>query len=250
MEPFEKILKKIPFSVKYTFFKFVNLSLRSPSPQRVEKVRALCKIQLRALKHLQEHLKVGLTEQEAQKILQKYVKRFRLRLGCPILVAFGPNTAKVHAFPSKRPLDDKDIILIDFGLKYSLLGTIGNDITRTFFRGEPSVKQKDVYKIVKKAQLEAMKMVRAGQTCYSVDMASRKIITNHDHDIPHSVGHGIGRYIHAPPPINNNNWYRLKENDIISIEPGIYIPGEFGVRIEDNLLVTKNGYEILSDDET
>ncbi|MHA1314277.1 MAG: M24 family metallopeptidase [Candidatus Helarchaeota archaeon] len=246
MEKFENLLKKIPFPIKLTASKFVNLSFRARTEKHVERVRKLCRIQLRALDLLQERLQAGITEIEVKNFLKKEVKKSGTHLGCPILVAFGLNTANVHAFATDNPLKENDIILIDFGLKFSLIDTVGNDITRTYFHGTPTKKQLEIYKIVEIAQKNAIERVKAGRTTFEVDNAARSFIKAHGFDFPHGVGHGIGRYIHAPPFLDQNNWYELKENDIITIEPGIYVPGEFGVRIEDVLLVTRDGFEILS----
>ena len=246
MEKIEKIYKKIPFPVKYTLAKIINLSFSSISKKDIDRIRNLCKIQLKGFEYIKGSLKIGITELEIQKLFHKYIKTFRLRLGCPLLVAFGSNTANVHAYATKNKLKENDIVLIDFGLKYSLFDSIGNDITRTFFFGEATKKQQQIYKIVEKAHDEAIKFVKAGRTTYSIDRLARKVINSEGYDIPHGTGHGIGRYIHSPPFIDKSNTYRLKENDIITIEPGIYIPNEFGIRIEDDLLVTKTGFEILS----
>ena len=135
-----------------------------------------------------------------------------------------------------RKFADGDMITVDLTLRYK--GYV-SDATRTFGLGSISKEAKTVYDIVKESQKAGLKAIRPQKTCASVDDACRKIITEHGHGqhFIHSTGHGIGLEVHENPNISGKSKEKLKKDMAITVEPGIYIPKRFGVRIEDSLIV-------------
>lgn len=161
------------------------------------------------------------------------------------IVGFGKNSAIVHHNPGDTKLKKGDIVLIDMGVKYQ---GYCSDMTRMIFTASPTPKQKEVYDTVLKAQTAAIKGIKAGISGQAADKLAREVIekAGYAEYYSHAGGHGIGLDIHEQPSLSANYKSKLKENSIITIEPGIYIPGEFGVRIEDMLLVTKKGNKNLT----
>ena len=160
------------------------------------------------------------------------------------IVAFGPNASRPHHQPSGKKLKQKDTVLIDFGAKYK---GYCSDITRCFVIGRPTTFYKKVYDVVEQAQAAAIKIIKAGVKINDVDAAARKVIK--DNDLPvygHGTGHGLGLEIHESPFLKVGAKGMLKAGQIITIEPGIYIRRQLGVRIEDDVLVTEDGSRILT----
>lgn len=161
------------------------------------------------------------------------------------IVGFGKNSAIVHHNPGKTALKKGDIILVDMGMKY--LGYC-SDMTRMIFTARPTEKQAKIYNLVLNAQNSAIEKIKAGLTGKKADAFSREIIkkAGFGEAYGHSGGHGIGLDIHEIPSLAESYTEKLKKNSIITVEPGIYLPGEFGVRIEDMLLVTRTGNKNLT----
>jgi Xaa-Pro aminopeptidase len=161
------------------------------------------------------------------------------------IVGFGKNSSIVHHNPGKAKLKKGEIILVDMGMKYK---GYCSDMTRMIFTGQPSEKEIEVYNTVLEAQLAAIKGIKAGMTGIKADALAREVIeeAGYGEYYQHAGGHGVGLDIHETPSLSQNFQGKLKENSIITIEPGIYLPGKFGVRIEDMLLVTKKGNKNLT----
>lgn len=161
------------------------------------------------------------------------------------IVGFGKNSSIVHHSPGNTTLKKGDIVLIDMGMKYQ---GYCSDMTRMIFTAKPTEKQKKIYNLVLKAQENAIKKIKAGVTGKQADSLSRKIISKagYAEQYGHAGGHGIGLDIHETPSLSENYKKPLKENSIITVEPGIYLEGEFGVRIEDMILISKNGTKKLT----
>jgi len=161
------------------------------------------------------------------------------------IVAFGKNSALPHHQPGKTKLKKGDLVLIDMGMKYK---GYCSDMTRIVFTTSPTPLQKEIYQLVLKAQKAAIKGIKAGITGKKADALARDIINSagYEEQYGHAGGHGVGLDIHEMPSLANKYIKTLKENSIITIEPGIYLPGKFGIRIEDMLLVTKKGNKNLT----
>ncbi len=196
---------------------------------------------------IKREIQPGQTELSIAQHIKKLIKRFGgEKEAFRIIVASGKRSAKIHGFASSKIIQAGDLVMMDFGVVFH---GMCSDITRTFVVGKkPTKKQKEIFKIVKKAQEIALKEVRPGACCCTVDAAAREFIASRGFgkNFPHSTGHGVGKKIHQPPKISAKNYRQLKEGDIITIEPGIYIKGWGGIRIEDLILVTKDGHKRLT----
>ncbi len=161
------------------------------------------------------------------------------------IVASGPRSALPHARPTRAPIAADALLLIDMGALYE---GYASDMTRVVYTGKPSQTIKDFYNPVLEAQLAAIDAVRAGQTAASVDRAARKSLRAHKlHDLfTHSTGHGVGLEIHEGPGLRKSDHTVLRSGMVITVEPGIYREGFGGVRIEDIVLVTDTGCEVLT----
>lgn len=161
------------------------------------------------------------------------------------IVAFGKHSATPHHKSDTTRLKKGDLILIDMGMKYK---GYCSDMTRIIFTTTPTEKQKKIYNLVLKAQKEGIKKIKAGITGKQADSFSRKIIENagYGEKYGHGGGHGVGLDIHEIPSLSEEYKEKLKANSVITVEPGIYLEGEFGIRIEDMILITKNGNKKLT----
>lgn len=187
-------------------------------------------------------IKKGQKESELQAILMSYAIQqqmfdtgYKSTLN-PLIIAGGPNGALPHAQVTNRKFSNGDLIVVDLTLRYKGYVT---DSTRTFGLGSISKEAKSVYEIVKESQKLGLQFVKPGAFCKSVDDACRNYIKKQDYDkyFIHSTGHGIGLEVHELPNINPKSTAKLAKNMAITVEPGIYIPKKFGVRIEDSLIV-------------
>ena len=189
-----------------------------------------------------DEIKIGQSELELQTILMSYaMERGMFATGYkstlnPLIIAGGPNGALPHAQVTKRKFADGDMIVVDLTLRYQ--GYV-SDATRTFGLGSVSAEAKKVYEIVKTSQEAGLKAVKVKASCKSVDAACRKVIRKKGYGkyFIHSTGHGIGLEVHELPCVSHLSKTKIEKNMAITVEPGIYIPNKFGVRIEDSLIV-------------
>ncbi|MBI4127079.1 aminopeptidase P family protein [Candidatus Peregrinibacteria bacterium] len=156
------------------------------------------------------------------------------------IVAFQENSSTPHHQNTNRKLRKNELVLIDMGMKYK---EYCSDMTRTFFFGKGAKEQLAIYDLVLNAQMAGIKAIRHGVKASTPDTAARKIMGKYEKFFGHSLGHGIGLDVHESPSLSSNSKDVLKENMIVTVEPGIYLKGKFGVRIEDMGRVTKTGYE-------
>ncbi len=154
----------------------------------------------------------------------------------------GPNSSMPHGVPTERKIQSGDFITMDFG---AVVDFYHSDMTRTVAVGEVSSKQIEVYETVLEAQLKAIEKIKAGALCKDVDSVARNIIAQKGYAdyFGHGLGHGVGVEIHEAPSLNPSYEAALSVGNIVTVEPGIYLPGEFGVRIEDMGAVTKTGFD-------
>ena len=187
-------------------------------------------------------MKVGQKESELQAILMAYAMEqqmydtgYKSTLN-PLIIAGGPNGALPHAQVTQRKFRKGDLVVVDLTLRYK--GYV-SDSTRTFAIGKISQQASEAYEIVKESQKLGLKAVKPNVSCKDVDLACRKFIEdkNYGKYFIHSTGHGIGLEVHEVPTVSHQSETLLKENMAITVEPGIYIPNKFGIRIEDSLIV-------------
>lgn len=166
-------------------------------------------------------------------------------LAFPSIVASGPNGALPHAVPTKRKLGTGKPIILDVGLK---LDGYCCDMTRTIFLGKPEPGFRKIYKVVRKAQLAALKEIRPGVESTYPDSIAREVIKDAGFGdfFGHSLGHGVGLAVHERPRLSPQGPVLLEEDMVVTVEPGIYIPGKGGVRLEEMVLITKKGPKILT----
>lgn len=232
--------------------KFVNSSSMVDSVRMIkddaekELMRNASRVVDKAVVDLIHTLKEGLTENQAAEELRNiFAKYGTYEYSFDPIVAYGGNGADPHHTTSDTPLKKGDSVVIDIGGRTDFYCS---DTTRTVFYGEPCEEAKRIYNIVLKANQEAIKFVKPGVKFSDVDKTARKIIEDAGYGefFTHRTGHCIGIEDHEFPSVSENNEMLVEEGMTFSIEPGIYIPGKYGVRIEDLLLVTKDGHEILN----
>jgi len=214
----------------------------------IETIQRAAEIVDSTLEYVSKLVKPGMTEKELFMLMYEYITKFPgvVTDEFIILVLGGENTANIHAMPSDYAFKEGDIILLDFCAYYK---HYWSDITRCLFLGNVGNKKlAEIYEIVLGANLAAIEKVKPGVKASEVDKAARDYITNagYGEQFLHRTGHGLGIDIHEEPYISASNDITLTEGMVFTIEPGIYLPGIGGVRIEDNVLVTKDGHRILT----
>jgi Xaa-Pro aminopeptidase len=189
-------------------------------------------------------IKPGMTESELAGMVDFQIRKLGAMNGFETIVAFGPNASRPHHQPGPRKLKKNDTILIDFGAKYQ---GYRSDITRCFVVGKPSSYYMKVFGVVEKAQAAAIKLMKAGAPLREVDAAPREVIKQSGLPVyGHGSGHGIGWEIHENPFLKPEATDVLQAGQILTIEPGIYMPNKLGVRLEDDILITETGCKILT----
>jgi len=213
---------------------------------KLDRIRRAAEIADKALAKVLHLLRPGLSEAEIARCL---LLKIRLYGGDGFsfrpIVASGARSALPHGRASARKLRRGDTVVIDFGVKYK---GFCSDMTRSFVIGEPNAKQKKIYKVLIESQKKAIRRVAEGVRAFEVDKAARDHIKKNKfgHCFIHSTGHGIGKKVHEAPKISLNDRSTLKSGMILTVEPGIYFKGWGGMRIEDMVLVTKRGCEVLT----
>jgi Xaa-Pro aminopeptidase len=191
-------------------------------------------------------IKVGQTELEMAARLE-YEMKVRGASGpsFPTICAEGPNAALPHAFPGRRKVKKGSAILFDWGAR---VGMYCSDLTRMVFVGSIPSRIAEIYAIVLQAQRRAIKAIRPGLTMCEVDKVARDVITEagYGEQFNHSLGHGLGLDVHEPPMLSWRSDEKFKAGMLVTVEPGIYLPGVGGVRIEDDVIVTPGGCRVLS----
>ena len=193
-----------------------------------------------------EILKEGVVEREVALEMESFMKRDGAdAIGFDIIIASGKRSALPHGKASGKQIEKGDLILIDFGSGFQ---GYHSDQTRTVVCGSPSPEQLKIYQIVKEAHDHAIEKVRPGIPIGEVDGAARDHIRNQGYGeyFGHGTGHGIGLAVHEDPAVNSENKGLLQEGMVFTIEPGIYLPDRGGVRVEDMVLVTAHGVEVLT----
>lgn len=230
--------------------KFLERGRAVKTTEEIEKISFACGVIEGALKEAVKNLKVGVTEKEIAKIIVDYVKD----AGCEgesfsTIVAFGKNSAVPHHQTGDDKLFINSAVLIDTGAVYE---GYASDITRTIYFGKPTEKFINAYNAVLTANKKVIEDIKVGTQYKDVDAYARKILSEYDLEkyFTHGLGHGLGLEIHEFPSLSKRGDGEVKENDVFTVEPGVYFDGEFGIRIEDTVVV-KNGKikRLYSDDK-
>lgn len=187
---------------------------------------------------------LGKTETDIIATIEYEMKRLGYGMSFETMVLTGANAANPHGIPGNHPLENNSLLLFDLGIAANYM----SDMTRTVAVGKPNQFKQDIYQLCLEAQLTAQDMIKPGVTASQVDAAARSVIekAGYGQYFNHRLGHGIGMNIHEFPSISSENDLVLEEGMCFSVEPGIYIPGQVGVRIEDCGVVTKNGFEVFT----
>ena len=216
------------------------------SPSEVERIRRSVQTNSQAFDLAVARLRPGARERDFAADLEYRMRRLGAeKPAFETIVAGGVRSALPHAQPTAAPLRAGDLVMVDMG---AFVEGYASDMTRMLFLGRPDAKVKRTYKAVLEAQLAAIDAVRAGVMAARVDRAARATLKGRglDRAFIHATGHGLGLEIHEPPRIGNREKTRLRAGMTITIEPGVYLEGWGGIRIEDTVLVTGNGCEILT----
>lgn len=224
-----------------------GLRLRKEAAE-VEAMRKAVKIAQSALEATLPLIKIGMTEKELSAELVVQLLRHGSDAEMPFspIVSGGPNSANPHASPSERKLQAGDLLVVDWGAAYE--GYI-SDLTRTFAVGEVDAEYQKIHKIVQEANAAGRAAAQPGVPCANVDKAAREVIEKAGYGkyFTHRTGHGIGMEGHEDPYMRGDNMQLLEPGMAFTVEPGIYLPGRNGVRIEDNVVITESGADVLSD---
>lgn len=216
------------------------------SKEELEKIKKAVEIAVKTLKFARSLIVLGRREIEIAAELERFIKyNGGSHAAFDIIVASGANSAFAHHITSTRKLRSNEPVLIDVGVDYQ---GYKSDLTRVFWSSKINAAVKRIYDIVLKAQSKAISEIKPGISAKEIDAAARQYIARKRFGgfFGHSLGHGIGLEVHEGPRIAKNNKDILKPGMVFTIEPGIYLPGRFGIRIEDMVLVTKKGAEVLS----
>lgn len=212
----------------------------------IEKIKAAQKIAESAFEHILTIIKPGLTERDIAFELDFYMlKNGAEAVAFDTIIASGVNSSKPHAVPSDKRVEAGDFVTLDFG---AAVGGYRSDMTQTVAVGFVSEKQRLIYNTVLAAQTATLEILKPGVTCKAVDAAARDIIRDAGFGsfFGHGTGHGVGIEIHEEPTLSPHGAGELEPGNVVTAEPGIYLPGEFGVRIEDMALITADGCENLT----
>jgi Xaa-Pro aminopeptidase len=187
----------------------------------------------------------GRTEVEVARAAEARIRELGGEPAFPPIVAAGPNGAMPHAEPGRREIGKGEMLVFDMGAK---LDGYCSDCTRTFSVGKAPGASREVYEVVQKAQAAALEKVAAGKAGRELDSVARRIIdaAGHGDHFGHGLGHGVGLDVHEKPTLSQRSEDELESGEVVTVEPGVYIPAQFGVRIEDLVVVTGDGHQNLS----
>lgn len=235
-------------------------------PKEIQAIERACQLGDKTFKYILKKIKPGITEKQLAFEIEFFIKKNGADISFPPIVAFGANSSIPHHKTSNKQLATRELVLLDFGVK---LNNYCSDMTRVVFFAKANPKQKKIYQIVLEAQECALEYLSRRKTprgwpasqrgepnglprggeikAKEVDKVARDYIINAGFPtIPHGLGHGVGLEVHEPPRLSPKSKDILKPGMVFSIEPGIYLPGKFGVRLEDLVVLEKSGPRLLT----
>jgi Xaa-Pro aminopeptidase len=240
-----RIFKKKGFKIKGHSDLVMKLR-QQKDKQELANIRTAIRRSEEAFRELKADIHPGATERELGLKLEYLIRgKGSRRAAFDIIVASGVHGAMPHAAVTNRRIKKGDLVTFDFGAEAN---GYYSDMTRTICVGRPSARQREIHGIVLQAQTAAIERVRAGIPCKSVDDAAREVIkrTGYGRHFGHGTGHGIGLMVHEGPSVSPLSSDTVKKNMVFTVEPGVYIPGWGGVRIEDMVQVTESGAKVLT----
>ncbi len=240
------VLKKMPISTDTTLDTLINTLRSVKTEYEVESIVKAQRIAEDAFEHILKFIKVGVTEKEIALNLDFYMLRHGGEgLSFETIAISGKNTSMPHGVPSEKKIENGDFVTMDFG---TIINGYHSDMTRTVAVGFATDEMKNVYNTVLNAQQNCLNNIKAGVSCKAGDDFARTVIKDAGYGqyFTHSTGHGVGVEIHEFPNLSPASESVLQIGNIVTVEPGIYIPEKFGVRIEDMALITENGCRNLT----
>lgn len=214
--------------------------------EEIKIIKVACEIADAAFSHILHFIKPGVTEIEVSNELEFFMrKQGATSSSFDTIVASGARSALPHGVATDKVIEKGDFVTLDFGCVYN--GYV-SDITRTIAVGQPDAKLVEMYNVVLEAQLLALEKIRPGMTGFEADKIARDYLTEKGYGeaFGHSTGHGIGLEVHEGPALSVRSQETLEPNMVVTVEPGVYLPGIGGVRIEDDIVITEAGNEKLT----
>ncbi len=247
-ESFESLRSALPLHTELRpVAGLVERMRMTKSPEEIDLIRASVKTNSAAFEEAVKAIRPGMRESDVAAEIEYRMRRLGAeKPAFDTIVAFGERTALPHAQPGSTVLEPVTLVLIDMG---AMRDGYASDMTRMLHLGRASRKLRDMYRVVLDAQLAAIAAVRPGVTAARVDQAARKALkpSGLDKAFIHSTGHGLGLEIHEPPRVGRKDVTKLAPGMAITIEPGVYLSGFGGIRIEDTVVVTETGCEVLTE---
>ncbi len=249
LSAFSSLKKRLPdfaFSSDRKVQSLITKQRSIKSADEIALIKQAQKMTDETFSYILDNISAGRTEREVMLDMEFYMRRLGSEgVSFDFIVVSGKNSSMPHGVPTDKKIEKGDFITMDFG---AVCGGYRSDMTRTVAVGKVSDKQKEVYGIVLKAQKAAIDFIRQGVICKEVDRTARNIISGAGYGdcFGHGLGHSVGIEIHENPACNTVCETVMEKGMIMTVEPGIYIENEFGVRIEDMVVVTENGCENLT----
>ncbi|HEY6671404.1 MAG TPA: Xaa-Pro peptidase family protein [Solirubrobacterales bacterium] len=214
-------------------------------PEEIERIAAAAELTDGVYRWALERGLAGRTERDVARACEARLRELGAEPSFPPIVAAAENGALPHAEPEDREIGAGELVVFDMG---ALLEGYCSDCTRTFATGEPGDEPQEVYDLVLAAQLAALAAIRPGASGKEVDAVPREMIAEagHGDHFGHGTGHGVGLEVHEGPRLSTTSEDELREGNVVTVEPGVYLPGRFGVRVEDLVVLTADGYRNLS----
>jgi Xaa-Pro aminopeptidase len=244
--PFETFHKLSSIKIEVVPQYYIVEHLRAVKEQEeIDKIKVAVKIAEEAFLETKHFVREGISEKTIARALENEIKKYSDTLPFPVIVASGANSSMPHWRNSDKTLNYGDFVIIDWGAEYE---GYFSDMTRTFIIGKADNKKKEIYEIVNKARQEAIMACKAGMLAKDIDHAARNLIkqSGYEENFGHATGHGVGLDVHEFPKINHQSEEIIEPGMVFTVEPGIYMEGFGGVRIEDMVVVKGNSVEILT----